>query len=285
MIRPSEKLWILGPGASLTYHQEEIKKLEDHNTLAFQRVFPNCVKHFDLIPSYWFSADPFPWLEGFEFLHALPSPEKDRFRQMQIIIPEYATKTFAHFRLFAGTTPLGRLPGGWERHLELLQALQQDGFNINVVDCLTTKYMYTNQILKDKDIFDTEVYMRFMHEKPIFGTVPFDSESVVGDRFKWGLENKLSSNIFPLAFYLRARELYIAGFDFKGPRFYNNDSRHPWNDETQGKSLHEYPLILIKKWVEWEQVHGMKIYSVVNADYTLLSDVLPSNPIKGLLQT
>lgn len=278
-------LWILGPGNSLNEHRDEVVTLNGQNVMAFQRVFPNCVKYFDLIPSHWFSADPFPWLEGFEFLAALPSSEKDSFRQIEILVPHYAARTFADFRMFAGTTPLGRVPGGWDRHQALLRHLQDDGFNIQIVDCLTTKYMHTHHILADKDIFEQEAYVRFMHEKPIFGTVPFDSESVMGDQYKWGLENKLSSTIFPIAYYLKAKRIYVAGFDFKGPRFYNNDSRHPWNDETQGKSLHEYPLTLIKKWVEWEQLHGMKIYSVVNADYTLLSDVLPSNPIKGLLQT
>ena len=123
-----------------------------------------------------------------------------------------------------------------------------------------------------------------MSDKLVLGTVPFDSESVVGDRFKWGLENKLSSAIFPIAYLLRAKNLYIAGFDLKGARFYSEDTRHPWNDETQTKSLHEYPLTLIKKWVKWEQLHGMRIFNVVEEDHTLLSEVLPHKPISELLR-
>ncbi|HAT63039.1 MAG TPA: hypothetical protein DCS66_00340 [Flavobacteriaceae bacterium] len=279
-----EDLWILGPGASLNHHKEDIIKLGGANVMAFQRTFPNCVHHFDLVPSHWFSADPFPWLEGFEFLHGLPESEKDAFRKMEILIPHYAASSFATFRMYAGTTPLGRVPGGWDRHLVLLEILQKEGFNIRIVDCVTTKYLHTNTMFQGQDIFDTEAYVRFMSDKLLLGTVPFDSESVVGDRFKWGLENKLSSAIFPIAYLLRAKNLYIAGFDLKGPRFYSEDTRHPWNDETQTKSLHEYPLTLIKKWVKWEQLHGMRIFNVVDEGHTLLSEALPYKPMSELLR-
>ena len=282
------RLWILGPGHSLTRHEESIRALqgEDHKVLAFQRVFPNCVQHFDLVPDYWFSADPFPWLEGFEFLTSLKRPQQEKYKKMKILIPSYAAGTYAGFREYAGTTPLGRVEHGWQKYQVLTSHLRGEGFDIQVLPCTTTKYLATNGGEPSGDIFDTAAYLRFMGEQIVFGTVPFDSESVVGDQYKWGLENKLSSNVFPLAFHLGYKQLGIAGFDFKGPRFYNDDARHPWNDETQkGKNLHEYPLNLIKRWLDWAPLHGMDIHSVVGEEYTMLSSVLPTRKIEHLLET
>ena len=281
------RLWILGPGHSLSRHEEYIRALrsDDHKVFAFQRVFPNCVRHFDLVPDYWFSADPFPWLEGFEYLASLPPDQIELYKKMTILIPSYANDTYAHFRMYTGTTPLGRLEGGWERYRTLKQHLLDSGFNIKVLPCTTTKYLSVNGGGQYGDIFESEAYIRFMNPKIIFGTTEYDSESVIGDQFKWGLENKLSSNVFPVAFHLGYKELYIAGFDFKGPRFYNDDARHPWNDETQkGKNLFKYPLELINKWLDWYPLHGMTIYSVVNEEYTMLSHVMPTVKIEGLLE-
>jgi|TARA_A100000172_G_scaffold76589_1_gene60224 hypothetical protein len=282
------RLWILGPGHSLSRHEEHVKALaqKEHSVMAFQRVFPNCVKHFDLIPDYWFSADPFPWLEGFEFLTSLPPVQQEKFKKMKILIPSYAAGSYADFRLYSGTTPLARTDRGWERYQVLTQHLMGKGFDIQILPCTTSKYLATTGPNLPGDIFDSGAYLRFMGDEIYFGTVPFDSETVMGDQFKWGLENKLSSNVFPVAFHLGYKELCIAGFDFKGPRFYNDVARHPWSDETQkGKNLHQYPLGLVKKWADWEPLHGMSISSVVGKEYTMLSDVLPTRKIADLLET
>jgi hypothetical protein len=133
------------------------------------------------------------------------------------------------------------------------------------------------------DIFDTNAYMRFMSEKIIFGTVPFDSESVIGDKFKWGLENKLSSHLFPLCYHLGSKEVYIVGFDFQGPRFYSDVERHPWNDETQSNNIVEYPLNIIKKWIEWKNLHGMKVFNSADGSLSLLSRVLENKGLKEII--
>ena len=156
--------------------------------------------------------------------------------------------------MYCGTTPLGRISGAWDKYLALIGKLRECGFSIQLLPCTTTKYMAINAD-RAYDIFNTNSYLRFMSEKIIFGTVPYDSESVMGDRFKWGLENKLSSHVFPLCYYMGCKEIYIVGFDFQGPRFYNNVERHPWNDETQSNNVVKYSLNIVKKGVEWEGMH------------------------------
>ena len=277
------ELWILGPGASLSHYTKELENLRDTSVMAFQNVFPHCVTHFKIIPQYWFSADPNAWMGGFEFLCGLTPSEQEKYKQMKILIPQYAATSFAEFRLFAGTTPLGRQPGGWERYLWLLGQLKNAGFNIEIIPCTTTKRIHSTSELTDQDLFGETAYRRFMHHEPVLGTVAFDSESVLGERFKWGLENKLSSAVFPIAYYLGFKKLYIGGFDLKGPRFYSSDTRHPWNDETQNEDVHRFPLGLIKRWLEWAPLHGMELYSVVDPAQTLLSEALPTRLMGEIL--
>jgi len=276
----NDKILLLGPGHSVSQHKDEILSLKgDVSILAFQGVFPHCYTHFGLIPDYWFSADPNSWMEGFEFLTSLSPEQQEQFKHIQILIPAYAASTYATFRMYSGTTPLARQQHGWQKYQILIAHLRERGFDIQEVPCTSTKYLANTTANQSVDICHSLAYARFMGHEVVYGTVPFDSESVIGDQFKWGLENKLSSHVFPTVFYLGYKQVYVAGFDFKGPRFYSNDTRHPWNDETQNKNVAEFPLNLVKKWVEWERLHGMKIYSAVEPELTLLSDIIPTEPL------
>jgi hypothetical protein len=279
----NSKILLLGPGHSVSQHKDEILSLKQNiKILAFQGVFPHCYTHFGLIPDYWFSADPNAWVEGFEFLSSLKPEQQKVFKNIKILIPDHSSKTYADFRMYCGTTPLGRIPGAWSKYVALINKLEDCGFSIQILPCTTTKYMALNNA-GAYDIFDTDAYMRFMSEKIIFGTVPFDSESVIGDKFKWGLENKLSSHLFPLCYYMGSKEIYIVGFDFQGPRFYSDVERHPWNDETQSNNIVKYPLNIIKKWIKWENLHGMKIFNSTDGSISLLSQVLDYKGLKEII--
>jgi len=280
------KLFALGPGSSLNHYKEEINKLpKAGKVLAFQNVFPNCIEYFDLVPDFWVSGDPNAYMEGFEFLLDRVQ-EKEKFANMQILIPEFFTKGAPHYRKYCGTTPLLRIPGAWKRFEFMLSEIQKS-YDVKIFKCTTTKYIKTHnvdvELFNNENLFGPEAYYRFMHHEPIFGTIEFDSESVIGTRFKWGLENKLSSIVFPVSYFLKTKELYIAGFDFIGPRFYSSDARHPWTDETQSTNVAEFPLSIIKKWLQWNRLHDIKIYSIVEEHFTLLNSVLPYREITNVL--
>ena len=280
MVEKSEKIIVLGPGESLNRYSDFLRKPQKHKTLAFQGVFPHCYHSFKIVPDYWVSADPNAFVEGFNYLNDLNKEESEKFKKMQILVPKFCSEDYSLFRAYCGTTPLGRVRGAWKKYNFLLDSLKRLGYNIIIVDCTTTKHIKlfeekTDNIFKNFDILGEDAYARFMYHRPIFGTIEFDSESVVGDKFKWGLENKLTSAVFPICYYLGAKEVYIAGFDFKGGRFYNpRDDRHPWNDESQDNFIHDFPLSIIKKWIDWIPYHGMNFYSIVESEYTLLNQVV-----------
>ena len=199
---------------------------------------------------------------------------------LEILIPSFFVGDVQQYRKYCGSSPLLREPGGWEKLQNYIEQIS-NYCKVTKVQTTSTKFIGTlskNQDLQD-NIFGKDPFYRFMHDEVIIGSVPFDSESVVGSRFTWGLENKLSSSVFPICYYLRATEVYVIGFDLYGPRFYNDDSRHPWNDETQMSDVVKIPLDLIKAWTEWKDIHQMNIYSASEKDETLLSKVLETKKI------
>ena len=241
-----------------------------------------------MIPRYWTGFDPGALVEGLEFLGAVPEKSRHLFMEMELILPHFCAADYATFRQYCGTTPLGRTPNGWKNYQDLVQKVKDLGYNVTVLDCYTTKNIeleerHSNPMFRGVNIFDPEdEYIRFMSDRPIFGTTHFDSESVIGTRYLWGLENKLSVQAFPLAYALGYKKVYVAGFDLIGSRFYDDNEYHPWDDDRQtGQDVttaQDISLQLIKKWADWKALHGMEIYSVVEDQYTLVNQVLPYRP-------
>lgn len=265
------KLVIIGTGfSSLEFDGNTNGKI-----LAFQEAFPNCVDKLNVIPDYWFSADPNSFISGFKFL--INNHKNESFKKIKILIPSFFTKDLNHYRMFCGTTPLMRIQNGWNLFQILLKNVSKH-FKIQVLPATTTKFIK----LFDSDNIDYENLFnknfkdeRFKKDKIIFGTVEFDSESVVGSKFKWGLENKLTSSVLPLCYFLKFNLIEIYGFDFTGPRFYSDVERHPWNDETQKKDdVVNFSLGLLKEWKEWQPLHGMKLFSGVTNEKSLLNKIL-----------
>ena len=270
------KIIVLGPGHSVNNQAEKIKKKRsEYKILAFQRTYPHYEIQLDIEPDYWFASDPFGFIEGMEYI--LNQKKKTN---IEVLVPSFFTSNITEYKRYCGSSPLLRQPAGWETLQEYITKIQQF-CKVTVLPATSTKFIHSsfkNRDLKD-NIFDPDPFYRFMHDEVIIGSVPFDSESVVGTNYKWGLENKLSSSVLPVCYRLRAPEVYVIGFDLYGPRFYNDDSRHPWNDESQVDDVVKIPLGIIKKWLDWQPIHQMKIYSSSNKDETLLSKILETKEI------
>lgn len=261
---------IIGPGiSSLDY-----KPVIGGKTIAFQEVFPNCIEYLDTIPDYWTFTDPIGSIPGFNYL--LKNIDQiQKFKNMNILVPDVFFKEFQVYRMYFGTTPLMKKKSGWSMFQDMLLEVSKY-YNVTRIPVTTTKYiqLHEKNTSELKQIFDHD-YIRFMSEKIVFGTVKYDSEIVIGDIHKWGLENKLTSSIFPICYYLKAQNVVVYGFDYIGPRFYNNNPEHPWTS-VKGKIDHrvDYSLSLINKWLQWKDIHGINIISGTNRDICLANRYL-----------
>jgi len=270
------KLLVLGPGHSVTAQIDLIKeKRDEYKILAFQRTYPHCKTLLDIEPDYWTASDPYGFVEGLQYI----DKEKEK-KQTTILFPSVFEKDEENYRKYCGSTPLLRQPNGWKT----LQSLLASAFryrDVKTIPTTSTKFIRMFSTNKDlqNNIFGNDAYYRFMHDEVILGSIPFDSESVIGTRYYWGLENKLTSAVLPISYFLKAKEVYIMGFDLFGPRFYSDDTRHPWNDESQIEDVVKVPLDIVSTWRNWENIHGMKIYSASNKDETLLSKVLETKKL------
>jgi len=278
------KLWLVGSSESLLNY--DIARLKTQETLVLQQVFPHINTIFGVVPKYWTWADPNGAIEGLQYLDSLAGEGFEQFKDMTIILPDYVAGSVDTFRKYCGTTPLQRQSYGWQAYEYYLQQLNNRGMNIQVIPATSTKQIALNEDsepdLLGREWLGEEAHVRFSLDKFVAGSCEFDSESVIGDKYKWGLENKLSSFMFPMAHALGAKQAFVLGFDCIGGRFYevygtskrHSGARHPWNDETQSGNVNQIPLKFIQKWLQWKEHHGMEIYNVVENEYTILNDVL-----------
>ena len=278
------KLWLVGSSESLLNY--DITKLKTQDTLALQQVFPHISTIFGVVPKYWTWADPNGAIEGLQYLDSLVEEDFEQFKDMTIVLPDYVVGGVDTFRRYCGTTPLARSLHGWQAYEYYLQQLNNRGLDIRIIPATSTKHIALDRnsepTLLGKEWLGKEAHARFELDKFVAGSCEFDSESVAGDKYKWGLENKLSSFMFPLAHTLGAKQVFVLGFDCIGGRFYevygtskrHSGDRHPWNDETQNGNVNQIPLNFIQKWLQWREHHGMEIYNVVEDQHTILNEVL-----------
>jgi hypothetical protein len=287
-----DNLIVIGTGEgvnSVGFDLIKNKLDDDYDVLAFQEAYPNLrvetdgVAHRERLqrvlsgpfePDMWFWSDPNSALKGLK--HIIANVKTPEFTIPKILIPEFMLDDYATFRMFCGTTPLGR-KGGWSEYKYLLKTIPH--LALRSLKSTTTKYVsqnpYSERDLMRKDWLGSEVEHRFNSKKIIFGSVYFDSEQVIGARYSWGLESKLSSYVFPLIHSLGYKNIYICGFGMKGGRFFDQSAtRMPHNDETQIGSQHEFPLSVIKKWVDWKSHHGMTFYSLESDQYSYLNKIM-----------
>jgi len=268
-----KQIILAGPGQSLKNQKHKIDNFPKAEIMALQSVFPNCVDTLDMLPTMWTWLDPHGAVEGLRYLLENKSLLKD----IKIIIPHFTTKGPEYFKLFAGTTPVN-----WKEYQRLLNevSLLTD---ISVFNATTAKNInncpLNNRDYWEKSIHDDEAYLRFMGPRPVFGTVRYDGDYVVGTKYHGGLESKLSSFLFPLCHYLRFGEIYCIGFDFVGPRFYESSSssfRSAFGQNvTEINGEIRISLSFIKKWYEWSNLHGMRFYSMALDKESPLGSILP----------
>jgi len=261
---------VIGPGQSSLAYKETLQNTKI-KTLAFQEVFPNCVDKLGVVPDYWLCGDPHAYLNGFREMLA---ENTEKYEGIKILIPSHYRGDLVEYRRHCGTTPLMRMEDGWGIFKDLLSSIEKR-YEVQYIEATTTKNikLYPSGF-PDEDIFSNDAYYRFMHPQVIYGSIEFDSESVIGTKYLWGMENKLSTHVLPTCFYLGVKEVYVVGFDMQGERFYSSVARVPWNDESQITDEVRIPLKILEKWIQWRELHGMKIKSLASDEYTKINSVI-----------
>ena len=274
-----ENLVLLGSGESLNTTAPEIVNNPLLRTLALQRVFPYCHKLFNIVPDYWSWFDANGSIEGLRYI--VENAHSIDFRKMEILVPHFICESYGYYREYAGTTPLGKNPQDWDLKYRKLLNQVREIIKVEEIVSTTTKNLvynaHSNREFMGYDLHGADAYVRFMSDKILYGTVPFDSETVMGTTYKWGLESKLSSVMLPLAYYLKAKNVYVSGVDFVGGRFYDTSkARHAWGEDVEELNpTVAYALSLIAKWAKWTDLHGMKIMTLAPKEISLLATVLP----------
>tara|TARA_R110002074_G_scaffold278915_2_gene450407 strand:- start:1876 stop:2721 length:846 start_codon:yes stop_codon:yes gene_type:complete len=279
-----KNLIVMGPGESVFDVAKEIKTRKNTELLGLQWVFPYTHKLFGFVPDYWTWGDPHGAIAGLKYVleNHTRNPE---IKSMKILVPHFVCSTYQEFRNYFGTTPLGRSPSLWEEYLDLLSRVSEI-LSVEQISSTTTKNIFLfpedNRDLLG-DIHGEESFARFM-QAPVFGTVKYDSDRIIGSINKWGMENKISSIMFPLAHYLGAENVYCIGFDFIGSRIYDKSrSRHAWgNDITTLNENIKFSLSLVEKWQEWGSYHNMELYSIAPASTSLLNLVMPYKSVSDI---
>lgn len=278
ILENSETLIVLGSGETTGTQYHLLERIESKKFIALQRVFPECYESLNIIPDYWTWFDPNGSIAGMKKI--LENPNNEDFKKIIILLPHYITGTYDYYRQYAGTTQLGHPASKWEAYLNLLDKIKKV-CRVEVIPCTTMKNIKNfpdqNKDFSPYDLSGEDYYLRFVTGMPIFGTVEYDSETVYQMRYKWGLENKLSSSIFPLAYHMGATDLLVVGFDLKGGRFYDKTkSRHAWGtDVKRPNEAVNFSLSVIRQWVGWAEVHKMKIRTLSPPTASFLNLVLP----------
>lgn len=250
-----ENIWLLGPGSSLFYNKKEIKKLKNRTTIGFQKFFPNCVEHFDFYPKFWSFFDISTSINGLKYII-------DTWKTKGIKLDMTIVGTHFHLEddlknIVKYGNPqrmVGRkktIPFSEYRD-KIEYILDNDLVKIQTFNTMTRKQIGIDK-LKILPISDKG---RFCGEYVYCGCNPVDCTSREQ-------ENKLTYFMLPLLHRMNFKNVYIAGFDGKGGRFYNLKNRIP---------PHRATFFFLHQWNnKWKKYTNMNLYSVIEDKYTTIN--------------
>lgn len=238
-------IWVVGPGTTLFKYKDQIKKLNDRNVFAFQKVFPHCIEHFGLHPKYWSYVDMYSALDGLSYLN------NNKEYNINAFIPDfiYNAKQLSDFdNYFQGGLPnpnkgsvswLARIDNGWEQYINKFNQVKHK-FN-----CFPATTLH--KLVKQHNVKEIENLLlnRFKSNTLIYGTKLFNNQA-------YNLENKLTSSVLPLVKKLGATKVFVLGFDGLIGRFYDKI----WKTKS---FVGQYKFLN-----EWEHLSQMEIYSVTD---------------------
>ena len=294
-------LWVMGPGPSSLEYKKHIKKLNGKNVLALHRVYPHTIDHFSIVPKYWTWFDPGAAIYGLETL----SKHIDRGanpKAIQIILPDFLCSQTRqeYLKHSGGSGPWSEADKHWNIYLRKVSTLVEKGVEVNIIPATSTKEISENKE-RYADLIDNflDPKTRFEHEKMIVGTgLSFESYFKRPGTHWDCLENKLTSLMLPIAHKMRAKNVFIVGFDGIGGRFHNpsnlaKDSSYESkivhgginpNDGKKKACASYHNLSYLKHWNDWTEYTGMKIWSVVEDKFCETNQFTNYMPIEEAME-
>ena len=266
----SKPFWVIGPSSKvLDYKDFILNNLKDCNTITVGHCLHELSKKWNFHPTFstWYDAhQTLKLLEDFE--SGEPDPLSHCYNT--IIIPP----KFVEFKNYFSALGTGKKP--WDKYFRLIKHLKSNpNINYQPIQALNVygpihkgnkagpwwKLHNGNSEIIQEIINNPE--LRFLNKEFMF------CGSGVG------LENLLSRLIFPTLFKLKAKKVFVLGFDGCHGRFYSHNAINlptKKNPKLAKKYLaNGWPSYInpihksflhIEKWLEWQQFHNMEIYNV-----------------------
>lgn len=240
-------LWVLGTGYGLTLLPKDLlKELNSKTTLAFHNSFPHIKSMYGITPTYWTWLDPSAAMEGLRYV------SKNRDVKTVPIIHKGLTGNGVTFKKYFGNT-LCNL----KEYYDLLKSINHN----------TPFYIPNSTSIKALTEKDKESVIKNPKNRNDYGFVvgsTYVSNKIKGTNTKVenGMvmtENKLSSFIIPLAYYLGFERIIYVGFEGTGPRFFD------MNNLKIGAGRPGYDDGL-KNWSNWSKELNIEIFSLIPSD-------------------
>jgi len=269
----SKSLIVLGTGESLPRYSDEVSQLIDkYDVLAWGATFDFCIDELNKTPSHFSYIDPKGAVSPFEKIL-----EKSLHTNVILLSP-IVTKSLAVFRKYMESTS-GKAYRDFTYYLKLIEKVK-DVTTVQEVPCTTLKGLHiSGSPLRYKDLDNKDAILRFIEPQMICGmkdNLGGIGNQKPGSKYMNLYESKLTMFIFPLCYYLGYKKIYLIGFDGKGGRYFNKKLK----DDKLIKTMSAF----LPKWLEWEQFHGMKFYSLVESKYTVINAWIPHVQIQTLSQ-
>jgi len=256
--------------------QDQFKnKIGDFKTLAFQAAFPSLTQMFEFDPDYWSWGDPDSAINGLQLINSYIK-KGEISKVPKCIIPSFL-ENVDEFSYACSTSQIQR-PQNLNRKNIYESSVAQLILN-NQLELIPNSFTMKSLILSGMPFPPPED--RFNDSRTLFHSVPFEG---IAPGHKNTFESKLTSYALPIAHYLKAKNVYVLGFDHQGKGL--NKSRLTLYEKEfpMGKRIKagERVFNIIKLWCnDWVEYHGMNIYSIVPSALTRNNDYMKFIDIYG----
>jgi hypothetical protein len=247
----SKNVWIIGPGTTLNKYKNLISKLNTKTTIVLGKVFPHCINHFNLHPTFW------TWYDPHEVHYAIPFLKKDPNYTINCLLPSPLCKSEKDFYKYnpQGNSYLSagkNIDLSWGEYEQFLKNKQLD---IKWVDSITLHRLW----------FESSKYRKIEGWKPEFKELAIKlsedphyrfnkyNKVVINTHYSSYEENTLNRSILPLCHHMGYEKVFILGFDGLPGRFFKKWKTSPYVSRFDN----------LKKWVDWKSHTNMEVLSVI----------------------